>query len=142
MKVEISKIKPNPNNPRIIKDEKFKELVQSLIDFPEMAEVREIVVNKDYVILGGNMRFRAMKEAGWKEAPVRVVDWPEEKQREFIIKDNIANGEWDWNELANSWDSQMLEEWGLEWPDLEKGSEESEEHTCPDCGAKHKVRVE
>ena len=81
----ISKIIPNPNNPRLIRDEKFKKLVNSLKEFPEMAKVRPIVVNKDMVVLGGNMRLKAMQEAGWKEAPVEVVDWDEEKQKEFII---------------------------------------------------------
>ena len=97
VKKPISQIKPNPNNPRIIKDDKFKKLVDSLKDFPEMAEVRPVVVNKDMVILGGNMRFKAAKEAGWKEIPVTIVDWSEEKQRQFIIKDNVSGGEWDWD---------------------------------------------
>ena len=87
MIVKISEIKPNKNNPRIIRDEKFAKLVKSLKDFPEMAKVRPIVVNKEMVVLGGNMRLKAMKEAGWKEAPVEIVDWNEEKQREFIIKE-------------------------------------------------------
>ena len=88
--VAISQLKSNPSNPRLIKDDKFHKLVQSLKDFPEMAKVRPIVVNTEMVILGGNMRFKAMKEAGWKEVPVEVVDWSEEKQREFIIKDNVG----------------------------------------------------
>jgi ParB-like chromosome segregation protein Spo0J len=95
-KVSISEVKPNPSNPRIIKDEKFKKLVQSLKDFPEMASVRPIVVNSDMVVLGGNMRLRAMIEAGWDKVPVEVVKWGEDKQREFIIKDNVGFGEWDW----------------------------------------------
>lgn len=115
---KISEIKPNPNNPRLIKDDKFHKLVESLRSFPEMANVRPIVVNNDMVILGGNMRYKAMKEAGWKQVPVEVVDWPEEKQREFIIKDNVGFGEWDWNDLANNWDSEDLEKWGLDVPDM------------------------
>lgn len=114
MKLSISDIKPNPNNPRLIKDDKFKSLVKSLKDFPEMVDVRPVVVNKDHVILGGNMRFKAAKDAGWKEIPVIVVDWPEDKQREFIIKDNVSGGEWDWEVLANEWDQNQLEEWGLD----------------------------
>jgi ParB-like chromosome segregation protein Spo0J len=114
MKLKASQIKNNPDNPRVIKDDKFKKLVQSIIDFPEMADVREVVVNKDHVILGGNMRFKAMVEAGWTEIPVRIVDWTPEQQREFIIKDNIAGGEWDWDVLANEWDADLLNEWGLE----------------------------
>ena len=110
----INKIKSNPNNPRVIKDEKFKKLVQSLKDLPEMAQVRPIVVNKDMIVLGGNMRLKAMKEAGWKEAPVAVVDWDEDKQRQFIIKDNVGFGEWDWDMLANEWDAEGLGDWGLD----------------------------
>ena len=110
----ISKVRPNSDNPRYIKDEKFKKLVQSLRDFPEMANVRPIVVNKEMVVLGGNMRLKAMQEAGWSEVPVQVVDWSEEKQREFIIKDNVGFGEWDWDELANTWDAEELKDWGLD----------------------------
>jgi ParB-like chromosome segregation protein Spo0J len=112
----INKIKSNPNNPRVIKDEKFKKLVQSLKDLPEMAQVRPIVVNQGMIVLGGNMRLKAMKEAGWKEAPVAVVDWDEDKQRQFIIKDNVGFGEWDWDMLANEWDAESLGEWGLNVP--------------------------
>jgi len=81
-----------------------------------MANVRPIVVNKEMVVLGGNMRLKAMQEAGWSEVPVQVVDWSEEKQREFIIKDNVGFGEWDWDELANTWDAEELKDWGLELP--------------------------
>tara|TARA_R110000851_G_scaffold296025_2_gene451076 strand:- start:1318 stop:1821 length:504 start_codon:yes stop_codon:yes gene_type:complete len=112
--IAISKVRPNSDNPRYIKEEKFKKLVQSLKDFPEMANARPIVVNKEMVALGGNMRLKAMQEAGWTEVPVKVVDWSEEKQREFIIKDNVGFGEWDWDELANTWDAEELNEWGLD----------------------------
>jgi ParB-like chromosome segregation protein Spo0J len=131
--VPISEITRNPANPRIIKDERFAELVQSLKDFPEMANVRPIVVNKDMVILGGNMRFRAMKEAKWKEVPVEVVDWSEEKQREFIIKDNVGFGEWDWENLANEWDAEQLADWGLEVPGFDLNADElGTEFSLPD----------
>lgn len=116
MKISIDKVKPNPDNPRIIKDDAFKKLVRSIKEFPEMAEAREIVVNEDYVILGGNMRFRAMQEAGWTEVPIKIVDWPEDKQKEFIIKDNVSGGEWDWDLLANEWELEDLEEWDLKMP--------------------------
>lgn len=117
--VPLSSIKPNPTNPRTIKDDRFKRLVQSIKDFPEMREAREIVVNKDMVILGGNMRYRAMQEAKVKEAPVKIVDWSEEKQREFIIKDNIESGDWDYDTLANEWDKEELNKWGMgfDWLD-------------------------
>lgn len=134
MKLKVSEIKPNPDNPRFIKDENFKKLVQSLKDFPEMAEVREVVVNKDHVILGGNMRFKAMQEAGWTEIPVRVVDWSEEKQREFIIKDNVSGGDWDWDTLANEWNAEDLEKWGLETPD-NWGETEVEEDEAPEVSS-------
>ena len=108
--IKLSDIKSNPDNPRLIKDEAYKKLVQSIKNFPEMREAREIVVNKDMVILGGNMRFRAMQEAGVKEAPVKIVDWSEEKQKEFIIKDNVESGEWDWDKIANEWEKDKRQE--------------------------------
>ena len=114
--INIKEIKSNPNNPRVLKDDKFKKLVQSLKDFPEMANVRPIVVNTDMIVLGGNMRLRAMQEAGWKKAPVQIVDWSIEKQNEFIIKDNVSFGEWDWDVLANEWNESELIEWGLDLP--------------------------
>ena len=122
----IKDIKPNPNNPRVIKDEKFAKLVQSLKELPEMATVRPVVVNSDMIVLGGNMRLKAMKEAGWKEVPVEIVDWDEDKQRQFIIKDNVGFGEWDWEMLANEWDDEQLEEWGLDIPTFEEEVKELE----------------
>ena len=116
--IAISKVRPNEDNPRYIKEEKFKKLVQSLKEFPEMANARPIVVNKEMVALGGNMRLKAMQEAGWSEVPVEIVDWSEEKQREFIIKDNVGYGEWDWDELANTWDEMELDAWGLDVPNF------------------------
>jgi hypothetical protein len=129
----IGKIKANPNNPRTIKDDKFFKLVQSLKDLPEMAKVRPVVVNQDMVVLGGNMRLKAMKEAGWKEAPVEIVDWDEDKQRQFIIKDNVGFGEWDWEMLANEWDAEELQEWGLDLPGFDLNANElGEDFTLPD----------
>ena len=116
-KIPLSKIKPNPNNPRIIRDDKFKKLVDSIQKFPRMLEIRPIVVNNDMVILGGNMRLRACKEAGLKEVPViKADDLTPDQQREFIIKDNVGFGEWDWAMLANEWDTKELTEWGLDVP--------------------------
>jgi DNA modification methylase len=126
-KVSISEVKPNPSNPRIIKDAKFKKMVQSLKDFPEMANVRPIVVNSDMVVLGGNMRLKAMIEAGWDKVPVEVVKWNEDKQREFIIKDNVGFGEWDWEMIDNEWDAEQLEEWGLDIPEFSTEELEAEE---------------
>jgi DNA modification methylase len=126
--VPISKVKLNPNNPRLIKDDKFKKLVASIQGFPEMLQIRPIVVNADMVVLGGNMRLRACKEAGLKEVPIIVADnIPEERQAEFIIKDNVGFGEWDWEMLANEWDSDLLDDWGLVMPDSEVTQLEAEE---------------
>ena len=116
IKVKVDKVKSNPKNPRLIKDEKFKKLVKSIKDFPEMETVRPIVVNKDMVILGGNMRYKAMIECGYKEVNVEVVDWSEQKQNEFIIKDNVGFGEWEWEMVANEWDEIELKDWGLDLP--------------------------
>jgi DNA modification methylase len=119
MKVSIKDIKPNPNNPRLVKDDKFKKLVQSIKDFPQMLDIRPIVVNKDMIVLGGNMRLKACKEAGLTEIPIiKAEDLTEEQQREFIIKDNVGYGEWDWELIANEWDTQKLNEWGLDIPDF------------------------
>jgi DNA modification methylase len=115
--VKISEVKTNPNNPRIIKDDKFKKLVKSIQEFPEMLKIRPIVVNSDMVVLGGNMRLKACKEAGLKEISIIVADeLTEEQQREFIIKDNVGFGEWDWEQLQNEWVAEELEEWGLDVP--------------------------
>jgi len=120
VKTKISEIKLNPNNPRICKDDKFIKLVQSIKDFPEMLDIRPIVVNADMVILGGNMRFKACKEAGLKEVPIIVADnLTEEQQREFLIKDNTSGGEWDFEMLANEWDVEQLDAWGLDIPNFE-----------------------
>ena len=132
---KISEVKLNPNNPRLIKDDKFKKLVQSIKDFPEMLSIRPIVVNKDMIILGGNMRFRACKEAGIKEIPVIVTDLAEDKQREFLIKDNTSGGEWDWDMLANEWDTDELEAWGLDLPVFDikdEGTAEEDNYEVPD----------
>ena len=113
--MKLSDIKANTNNPRLIKDDKFKKLLESVKSFPEMLELRPIVVNKDMVILWGNMRYKACKEAWLKEIPVIVADnLTEEQEREFLIKDNVSWGEWDWDILANEWDKEELEEWGLD----------------------------
>jgi DNA modification methylase len=121
------KIKLNPNNPRIIKDDKFKKLVQSIKDFPEMLDIRPIVVNKEGIILGGNMRFKACLEAGIKEPPFKVVDLTEEQQKEFLIKDNVSGGEWDWDVLASEWNVEQLDSWGLDMPSVEVEVLEAEE---------------
>ena len=116
-KVNIKEVKSNTANPRIIKDGKFKQLVQSIKEFPEMLELRPIVVNADMVVLGGNMRLKACIDAGLKEVPIIIADSLDEaKQKEFIIKDNVGFGEWDWNVLANEWEVEELAAWGLDLP--------------------------
>lgn len=118
--VKISEVKANPNNPRLIKDDKFKKLVQSIKDLPQMLDIRPIVVNKDMIVLGGNMRLKACKEAGLKEVPIIVADnLTEEQEREFLIKDNTSGGEWDWEMIANEWDAEQLDSWGLDVPSFE-----------------------
>jgi hypothetical protein len=115
--VKLSEVKNNPNNPRLIKDDKFNKLVQSIKEFPKMLEIRPIVVNADMIVLGGNMRLKACKEAGLKEVPVIFAhDLTEDEQRQFIIKDNVGFGEWDWDMLANEWEPEALKEWGLDVP--------------------------
>lgn len=111
----IGEIKPNKDNPRIIKDNKFKQLVKSIKDFPQMLELRPIVVNDDMVVLGGNMRLKACKEAGLKEVPIIMAnELTEDQQKEFIVKDNVGFGDWDWDIIANQWDEVQLDEWGLD----------------------------
>jgi hypothetical protein len=134
MNMKLSDIKPNPSNPRIIKDEKFAKLVQSIKDFPQMLELRPIVINSDNIVLGGNMRLRACKEAGLKEVPVmRADDLTPEQQAEFIIKDNVGFGEWDWDMLANQWDAEKLNDWGLDVPGVDLNADEfGEDFTLAD----------
>ena len=115
---KIYKIRKHPDNPRVIKDVKFKKLVKSIKEFPEMLEKRPLVVTKDLVVLGGNMRLRAAKDAGLKEIWIDETNWSEEKQREFIIKDNSGFGEWDFDALANDWDVNDLNDWGLDLPPM------------------------
>jgi hypothetical protein len=123
-KVKISAIKANSKNPRVIKDDKFKKLVKSIQDFPEMLEKRPLVCFTDadgkYVVLGGNMRLKAAQEVGLKELPIVLADdWTQEQRDEFLIKDNVGFGEWDWDQLANEWDSDKLDEWGLDVPNFD-----------------------
>ena len=129
-KVKISEVKTNPKNPRLIKDDKFKKLVKSIQEFPQMLELRPIVVDENNIVLGGNMRLKACKEAGLKEVfIVRAENLTEEQKDEFIVKDNVGFGEWDWDALANDFEVEQLENWGLDVPideridELEDGEE-------------------
>ena len=128
----ITDIKPNPKNPRLIKDEKFAKLVQSLKDFPEMLEKRPLVCFTDtdgkLVVLGGNMRLKAAKEVGLKKLPVMLADdWTEEQKAQFLIKDNVGFGEWNWQELQADWDVEQLGDWGLDVPQWANNSEDIED---------------
>lgn len=136
---KIKDIKTNPNNPRYIKDEKFNKLVESIKDLPEMLKLRPIVVNEDMVVLGGNMRLKACQKAGLKEVPIiKASDLTPEQQQEFIIKDNVGFGSWDWDTLANEWDTDKITEWGLEIPGFNMQTmaikEDENETKCPKCG--------
>ena len=122
MKVAINKIKPNPKNPRTIKDERFEKLKKSIQDFPDMLNKRPLVCFTDtdgkFVVLGGNMRLKAAKDLGLKELPIILADeWTEEQKAEFLIKDNVGFGEWDWEQLQE-WDGEELEAWGLDVPEF------------------------
>jgi DNA modification methylase len=124
----ITEIKSNPNNPRIIKDHKFKQLVKSIQNFPQMLELRPIVIDENNMVLGGNMRLKACLEAGLTDVPViHANNLSEEKKKEFIVKDNVGYGEWDWDDLANNWDALELTEWGLDIPNFEGEVLEAEE---------------
>jgi ParB-like chromosome segregation protein Spo0J len=123
----ISQIKPNPENPRIIKDHKFKQLVESIKSFPQMLELRPIVIDENNVVLGGNMRLKACIEAGLTDVPVvQAKDLTDLQKKEFIVKDNVGYGEWDWDDLANNWDEQLLTDWGLDIPNFAIAPSEDE----------------
>jgi hypothetical protein len=129
--VKISEVKPNPKNPRFIKDDKFIKLVKSIEEFPDMLNKRPLIVFTDkdgkYVVLGGNMRLKACQEIGLKEIPIIKADeWTEEQKNEFLIKDNVGFGEWDWDSLANTFEVEQLEDWGLDVPGFKEPSEEGE----------------
>lgn len=130
----ISQLKPNPRNPRVLRDEKFLKLKNSISEFPDMLNYRAIVAVTDtdgkYTVLGGNMRLRALQDLGIKEVPVMLADhWTAEQREEFIIKDNVGFGEWDWDQLANEWDAGQLSEWGLDLPKDPIEPEENEEYS-------------
>jgi hypothetical protein len=127
-RVNIKQVLPNPDNPRFIKDYKFEKLVKSIKEFPQMLDLRPIVVNQDMIVLGGNMRLKACEEAGLTEVPIIFADnLTPDQEKEFIIKDNSSFGEWDWDLLANEWDLQDLEDWGLEIPNLDDEVDELED---------------
>lgn len=134
--MKLNEIKANPNNPRIIKDAKFEKLKKSISEFPKMMALRPMVINQDNIVLGGNMRLKALKELGYTEVPdewvKRAEDLTDEEARRFIIADNVGFGEHDWEMLANEWDSVELEDWGLDaWQNIDD-IETSDEFSLPD----------
>jgi len=142
MLVKISEIKSNPNNPRIIKDEKFKQLVKSIQEFPEMLKLRPIVVNDDMIVLGGNMRLKACIEAGIEEINIiKASELTEDQQREFIIKDNIGYGEWDWQVLGNEWDIEQITDWGLDLPKFDIIDEKKETDLSNKIQSEYRIEI-
>ena len=142
--VKISKVKGNPNNPRIIKNDKFKKLVKSIQEFPEMLKLRPIVVDEDMIVLGGNMRLKASKDAGLKEVWIEVAEGlTEEQKKEFIVKDNVGFGEWEWDMLANEWDSVQRAEWGLDVWENEDDEQKNEPQDMSDnISAEYRIEIE
>jgi len=145
--MKLSELKKNPNNPRLIKDEKFKKLVQSIQDFPQMMELRPIIINGDNMVLGGNMRLAALKELNYKDMPdnwvMKASDLTPDQQREFIIKDNVSFGAHDWDILANEWDTEKLKEWGLEvWEATDINLDDFFEENNEEKETKNKIILE
>jgi hypothetical protein len=129
--IKLSSIKANPKNPRLIKDEKFNKLCDSIKSFPKMMELRPIIIDNNSAVLGGNMRLKALLELNYKEVPDSWVrkadDLTEDEKKQFIIKDNVGFGEWDWNMLANEWDEGELNEWGMDTGSKLDGLKDGEE---------------
>lgn len=147
--VKISEPKPNEQNPRYINKANFKKLVNSLKEFPKMLEVRPLVVDENMIVLGGNMRLKALTEAGFKEVLVhQITDWTDDEKNQFIIKDNASFGSWDWEILANEWNMQKIVDWGVDLPKemfaddddpvKENMQDEIPQEICPTCGSKMK----
>ena len=142
--VKLYKIKGNPNNPRIIKNDKFKKLVKSIQEFPEMLKLRPSVGDEDFMVLGGNMRLKASKDAGLKEVWIEVAEGlTEEQKKEFIVKDNVGFGEWEWDILANEWDSVQLAEWGLDvWENEDDKYDPDVNDISDKIGEEYRVEIE
>lgn len=130
-KIKVSSIKSNPNNPRVIKDAKFETLMKSILDFPQMMELRPIIVDESNIVLGGNMRLKAIKQLGYKEIPPtwikKASDLTEDQKKQFIVKDNVGFGEWDFDDLTKNWNTEQLIEWGLDIPDFGSAGTENKD---------------
>jgi ParB-like chromosome segregation protein Spo0J len=142
--VKLYKIKGNPHNPRIIKNDKFKKLVKSIQEFPQMLEKRPIVVDENMMVLSGNMRLKASKDAGLKEVWIDIAEgWTKEQKDEFVVKDNVNFGEWEWDMLANEWDSVQLAEWGLDvWQNEDDKFETDVKDISDNIGEEFRVEIE
>lgn len=143
--MKLSEIYSNPDNPRLIKDDRFKKLVKSISEFPKMMELRPIVVDSDGLILGGNMRFKALQELKYKDIPdswvKRADELTDEEKRRFIIEDNVGFGEWDFDILSNEWDQEKLTEWGIEMPDVLPSGEAKDPFNDPGITAQNKFGI-
>jgi hypothetical protein len=136
-KMKISEIKLNKKNPRLIKDYKFEKLKKSITEFPKMLELRPIIIDNDNIILGGNMRYQALKDLGYKELPDNWVkkssELSEEEKQRFVISDNINFGEFDWDIIANEWDTELIADWGLDVGGFDVNSDDlGTDFTLPD----------
>lgn len=144
-KMKLKDIKPNPNNPRVLRDDKFQKLKQSITEFPKMLSLRPIVIDENNVVLGGNMRLRALQELGFTDIDDSCVkyakDLTEEEKKRFIIADNVAFGEWDWDTLANDWEVVDLEAWGLDIPQFDEGNDEDLEDLSDKIKSMFKIEV-
>ena len=143
--MKLKDIKPNPNNPRVLRDDKFQKLKQSITEFPKMLSLRPMVIDENNVVLGGNMRLRALQELGFTDVEdawvKRSSDLTEDEKKRFIIADNVAFGEWDWDTLANDWDVVDLEAWGLEIPQFDIAEEQDSEDLSDKIKSMFKIEV-
>jgi hypothetical protein len=131
--ISIKEIKENPNNPRKLNKDKYQKLLKSIQDLPQMLEYRPIVVNSNMIVLGGNMRLKALKELKYKEVPIIIADeLSEDQQKEFLIKDNLAYGQWDWDMIANEWDLPLLEDWGIDLPEIVDPEQFGDDFSLPE----------
>ncbi len=135
--MKINQIKTNPSNPRFIKDDKFKKLVKSIKDFPKMMELRPIIIDENNMVLGGNMRLKALEELKYIDIPENWVkkenELTEDQKKEFIIKDNVGFGDWEWEQLSNEWDAELLDEWGLDMPNFDIDDEDEDQEDNDQC---------
>lgn len=132
--ISTNKLRTSPSNPRAIRENKMEQLMRSIQEDPELMQARPLIVNKRMEVLAGNQRLRACVALGWAEVPCVVVDWDEQKQKRVMVKDNVSAGEWDWDTLANEWEAEELQEWGLDIPfESEPQDEPKEPKQCKHC---------